>query len=77
MQATLTPPVPAALLPTPPPQPPQPQQQQQQQQQRGFRGRGGRGGGRHTLPPQATCAGLSGEQLYKPSFSQDPWAALT
>ena len=79
MQATLIPPgaagtaapvpmeVPAALLPPP--------QTQQQQQRRGSSFRG-RGGVRHALRPQATCEGLSGEQLYQPSFSQDPWAAL-
>ena len=28
---------------------------------------------RKEMKPQETCEGFSGEQLYKPSFSQDPW----
>ena len=28
------------------------------------------------MRPQQTCEGYTGEQLYKPSFSEDPWACF-
>ena len=44
----------------------------------GGKGMYGRRGGGHgkQMRPQATCQGYSGEQLYKPSFSEDPWACF-